>query len=158
MTIFQHTIDKVLSGEKTATSRLWKDDYVFSWSDYEKPNQIVLSQKAWEKGKIRKLYYVGQILSVQPNRGAKGIAKIRVMELAKRDVRLFWPEDIRNEGFKRRNEFLQVWISMHDKQVWRDTLNKTGVDYKHAVDQRPAALYQALVIRFELVTVAELAK
>lgn len=112
--IFQKTLDQVLSGGKVQTSRLWKDDYTFPSDEYDRewPN-VVLSMKAWEMGKIRRLYQVGQVLSVQPNRGQKGIAKIRVTELARRDVRNFTDEDIRREGFETRLGFYKVWYGMH---------------------------------------------
>lgn len=151
--LFIHTIEQVLAQKKRQTSRLWKPDYVFSWSDYEEPNQIVLSQKAWDAGKIRRLYYVGQELAVQAGRGQKGIARIRITELAKRDVRDFTEEDIRREGFESIHEFLRVWVSMHDKWLYKkiehfsQPTNLTGA----ITDNRPDELYTALVIRFELV-------
>lgn len=157
MTIFQHTIDKVVSGSKVQTSRIWKDDYVFSWSDYEEPNQIVLSQKAWDAGKIRKLYYVGQTLSVQPSRGAKGVAKIRITGLAKRDVRDFTAEDIRREGFLPTKsgfvDFYRVWYGMHFP-AYVKLLDDNYVNADWWLDSMKAQIAKhntALVIRFELV-------
>ncbi len=153
--LFIHTIDKVLSGEKTQTSRIWKDDYTFSWDEYDRElPTVVLSMKAWEAGKIRQLYRVGQTLAVQPKRGAKGVARIRILELAKRDVRNFASEDIQREGFEDISEFLRVWVSMHDKELFRkiehysQPTNLTGA----ITDKRPEWFYRTLVVRFELVS------
>src|SRR5690348_12450666 len=118
--IFQHTLPQVLAGQKTQTSRIWKEDYTFSCDEYDRDlRDVVLSMKAWDAGKIRRLYQVGSILSVQPNRGSKGIARIHILELAKRDVRDFTKEDIQREGFAYKHEFIETWIKMHDKPLWR---------------------------------------
>lgn len=150
--LFIHTLDKVLSGEKVQTSRIWKDNYLFPSDYYD--NEIrdcVLSRKAWDAGKIRHLYRIGQILSCQPARGAKGVAKILITELARRDVRDFSYEDIVREGFGNSNSpftwFFNVWADMHDKSLSK-TLQRIGIT---ALSDRPSELYTALVIRFELV-------
>lgn len=151
--LFIHTIDKVLSSEKTQTSRLWKDDYTFSEdeNDRELPN-VVLSLKAWEMGKIRRLYQAGQVLSVQPNRGQKGIAKIRVLSLARRDVRNFSYDDLIAEGFGDSDSpftwFFNVWTDMHDKTLSPAIVRNYGI--VQAVKDRPKQFYDALVIKFEL--------
>ncbi len=153
--IFQHSLNAVLNGSKSQTSRIWKPDYVFSWSDYEEPNQIVLSQKAWDAGKIRQLYRVGQVFSVQPNRGQKGVARIRILELAKRDVRTFDYTDIVREGFGASDSpytwFFNTWISMHDVSLSKEIANKTHVSVIEAIKGRPLEFYQALAIQFVLI-------
>lgn len=158
--IFQHTIDSVLSGEKTQTSRIWKDDYTFSCDEYDRelPN-VILSMKAFDAGKIHRLYQVGQVLSVQPARGQKGVAKIRILELAKRDVRSFTFAEIEKEGFEHAQDFIQLWAQMHDKAYYTTMPVKTfdGNSYDSVYEkwlrgfsERPTEFYQALVIRFEL--------
>ena len=151
--IFQHTIDAVLAGRKTQTSRLWKPDYVFSWSEYEEPNQVILSQKAWDKQQIRKLYYVGQELAVQPARGSKGVARIRVTELFRADVRDFTHEDIEREGFDSYKLFIDTWTSMHSAKLykWCYQYPKNPQDIMELAWHDKPANYDALVIRFELV-------
>jgi hypothetical protein len=151
--LFMHTIDKVLTGTKTATSRLWKDDYVFSWSDYEEPNQVVLSQKAWNEGKIRKLYYVGQVISAQPARGQKGVAKIRILALQKRDVRSYSEAEIAAEGYGSALEFYKVWYGMHLPPFLRLLTEEwvTPDKWLEMLSPQIAKHNTALFIRFELV-------
>ncbi len=104
--IFQHTLDAVLDGTKTQTSRVWKDNYV---SVVEGDNNITVISKS----SGRRLYYVGQEHAVQPKRGASGVGRIRITSLGKRNVSFFDAEDIRREGFQNMAEFLSVWRGMH---------------------------------------------
>lgn len=152
--IFQHTIEHVLAGRKSQTSRIWKDDYFFPSDEYDRTiKDVVLSRKAWDAGNIRHLYRVGQELAAQPARGQKGVARIRILELAKRDVRDFTQDDIVREGFTDERGFIQVWASMHDRWLWKLAMRQT-FDFYNAVRARPYEFYQALVIRFELVSEA----
>jgi hypothetical protein len=152
--IFQHTINDVLSGAKTQTSRIWKDDYFFP-SDYcdKTVYSTLLSRKAWGNNKVRRLYHVGQILSAQPNRGAKGVAKIRILELAKRDVRDFTDEDIAREGFVDRLDFFITWMYMHSKPYLKLLANEMVTEewWLDSMKVQVPELHTALVIRFELV-------
>lgn len=152
--IFSETWEEVLSGEKTQTSRLWKDDYFFPSDERDKTIYThLLSLKAWESGKIRTLYRVGQTLAVQKARGAKGIARIRILELARRDVRTFTDEDFYretgNETDSRDTLFWLTWLSMHDKPVYKQF---SDIQYlKDVLEGREVKRYDALVIRFELI-------
>lgn len=158
--IFQFTHEAVLSGAKSQTSRLWRDNWEMGYNgigNTPKPYDACYSFSIIEtqEGKsltYRKQYYIGQELSVQTARGTKGIAKIRILELTRRDVRSFDDEDYAREtgnyADSRDTLFWLTWLSMHDKPVYRqfseiqylsDVLN--GRDKKH---------YDALVIRFEL--------
>lgn len=138
--IFSFTIDKVLSKQKTQTSRIWTDNYEFR-------NGAIYSWHENKYGVPRKLYYIGQELSVQPARGNKGIARIRVTNLAKCDVRNFGTEDIAREGFENIEDFHKLWASMHDESYLRNVNNKV---YSF-LEFRPKEFYTALVIRFELI-------
>lgn len=152
--IFQHTLDKVLSGEKCQTSRFWKDDYLFPSDYYDNEiRDVVLSRKAWDAGKVRHLYRIGQVLSVQPKRSAKGVAKIRITELARRDVRDFTDEDIQREGFESRLDFFITWYYMHFPEYLK-LLAQDYVTPEWWLDAMKGQIPEkntALVIRFELV-------
>ncbi len=152
--MFLHTLPQILSGQKTQSSRIWKDDYFFPSDYYDKTiYTTLLSHKAWDAGKVRTLYRLGQILSVQPSRGVKGVAKIKILELAKRDVRDFDESDIAREGFPNRTWFLHTWTEMHDK-LMHNTLDYAALEAWHeALKTRPAQYYTALVICFELMEV-----
>lgn len=161
--LFQHTLEQVLSKQKTATSRLWKDGWYFGSHLQIKDSQFSAFQGNSvysTKGKIRKVYEVGQVLSVQPARGQKGVAKIRILELAKRDVRGFTFAEIEKEGFEHAQDFIQLWAQMHDKAYYATMPIKTfdGNSYDSVYEkwlrgfsERPADFYEALVINFELV-------
>jgi hypothetical protein len=148
--IFSHTIEQVLLARKVQTARIWKDNYKFGSNHetlHELPKTLYTVSSA---GAIRTQYQVGQELAVQPARGSKGIARIRVTELAKRDVRTFTGEDVKREGFSDFRQFIQVWSSMNDKWLYKKAMRET-FDFFDAVGVRPDELYTALVIRFELV-------
>ena len=131
--IFQHTLNDVLSGEKTQTSRIWKHYYrvqnshmrfVDRHEKFGKREFYVL----WSVNKsLRRLYEVGRTYAVQAKRGGKGLARIRILKLAKRDIREFDESDIQREGFDSFDSFYMLWQEMHDRN------------------------YEALVINFELV-------
>jgi hypothetical protein len=99
--IFQHTLDAVLSGRKSQTSRIWKDDYLLQ-------DDTLVSRKSG-----RRLYYVGQEFSVQPGRGKKAVARRRITQLEKWDVRDFTEADIQREGYSAGEDFLALWRSLH---------------------------------------------
>jgi hypothetical protein len=99
--IFQHTLAAVLNNSKTQTSRIWKDDY-------DLQDETLISRKSG-----RRLYYIGQGFSVQPGRGKKAVARRRITKLEKRDVRDFTEADIRREGYKKYEKFLDLWRSLH---------------------------------------------
>lgn len=151
MTIFQHTINEVLSGRKSQTSRIWKPNYIFIDGMNPPDDNITVLSSAKNSITSRKLYYVGQVLSVQPKRGAKGVAKIRILELAKRDVRDFTDEDIQREGFPHKTWFLHTWTEMHDKPMYRKLDYAELGSWHSELTNRPSEFYTALVIRFELV-------
>lgn len=152
--LFIHTLDKVLSGAKTQSSRIWKDDYFFPSDYYDREiRNVVLSRKAWDAGKVRHLYRIGQVLSVQPQRGARDVAKIRITQLAKRDVRDFTDEDIQREGFTSADDFYKIWYGMHFP-AYVKLLAEGYVNYDFWVESRKAMIPEkntALVLNFELV-------
>lgn len=151
--IFQHTWESVLSGRKSQTSRIWKDDYFFPSDYYDKTiYNHLLSLKSWDAGKPRTLYRVGQTLAVQPARGKKAIARIKVLELAKRDVRNFDALDIAYEGFDTRLDFYKVWVGMHFPAYLKllEDNYVTSDWWLDATRGQVANHWTALVIRFEL--------
>lgn len=121
--IFQHTIDDVLSGRKTGTTRIWKDYYRAGYKngvfvDVLQPieqNSLIKAIWSVNNDKKRKLYYIGQKLSVQPGRGKKGIATIEITRLTKIQIHHVIEDKsfIAREGFSNKAEFLKVWRDMH---------------------------------------------
>ena len=119
--IFQHTLERVLDGTKTQTSRIWKDSYEAWYGLYHTTMQAVVSLDT-----ERTVYEVGKTYAVQPARGKHGVARIRITALEKRSVHTFTDEDYARERLAPQT-FKGLWAEMHG---WND---------------------MALVIRFELV-------
>lgn len=168
MTIFQHTLDKVLSGEKTQTARIWKDSYrVGDYGNYFDEDYQHLGAEGIEvlwsvtSSGSRRLCREGQIRSVQPGRGKKGVARIRILKLWKQDVRDYLIDDIRCEGFLDSEPlvaqcgFFDVWCKMHDMKAYdfgQHNYNYSS-EYLSFISYRPVELYTALCIKFELIDV-----
>lgn len=158
--IFQHTIDKVLSGQKTQTRRL------VSVNDVELVRPLPQDKMFFQRGETfvaypatetrpvtgierngRRWHYVGQEIAAQPGRGKPAAARIRITDIRREDVRHISVEDVWAEGFLSKFEFIQTWVSMHDKPVLRYP------DWKlTSLSARPADRYDAWALTFELVT------
>ncbi len=106
--IFQYTIDKVLDGSKTQTRRIYKPNKHYpSYSD----------NTYWAVYGVQgapPIYEVGHTYAVQPGRGKKSVARIRVTSIRLEDVRCISQADVEAEGFTSRGEFLETWSKMHD--------------------------------------------
>lgn len=165
--LFIHTIDKVLSGQKTQTRRLVKPDdtelikpldtdLVFSEGD-----KLFTFYKATETRDItsverngRHIYNVGQTYAVQPGRGKPAVARIRITDIRCEDVREISAEDAKAEGFESVTHFLLVWTQMHDSKIYNryPTTGQISLALEQGVIQdHPANRYQAWALTFELV-------
>jgi hypothetical protein len=113
--IFQYTLSVVLNRSKTQTRRIMKsDDVVVRALD----NQI---QSVTHKGRTK--WEVGKTYSVQPRRGAKAVARIRLKKIRSENVSRISTADALAEGFKSRQAFLTTWRQIHgddalDVRVW----------------------------------------
>lgn len=119
--IFQHTIDKVLDGTKTQTRRIVKDD---QFSSTVARSVLPYIRTRYRYGEIayvgagsRIVYEVGKTYAVQPGRGKKAAARMRIMSIRREDVRRISLADVQAEGFQDKYHFLQVWTDMHDPKV-----------------------------------------
>lgn len=133
--IFQHTIDKVLSGEKTQTRRIVKPTHtdIIKWS-----MAIDKFEMSSESGKLmvklpeniasqqpivriesndRSLYEVGKTYAIQPGRGMKAVGRIEIVSIRREDVRCISLADVKAEGFDTVDDFLATWVLMHDKRM-----------------------------------------
>lgn len=123
--IFQHTWEKVLSGEKTQTRRiaLPEPDGTGSFDcemisypmGIESVQRIRVNDDSW-----RTIYQVGKTYAVQPSRTAKAIARIRITDIRREDVRKISQADAKAEGFANEIEFWKTWYGMHDKYAFRN--------------------------------------
>lgn len=139
--IFQHTIDKLLSGEKTQTRRLasWRDGH---HGKATRMDLTILSAKNWE---------VGKTYAVQPGRGKKAVGRIRITRIEYQDVRDISYPDVQSEGFSSRVEFWQTWCGMHDKSALPFAPFESYEAVREYLMTRPADRYQAWVLAFTLV-------
>lgn len=149
--LFIHTIDKVLSGEKTQTRRIAKPGD--EWFPEDLGDAAAVMHKGFSA--YRLVYEVGKTYAVQPGRGKPAVARIRITGIRSEDVREIDYEDVRAEGFKYESEFLYTWCMMHDKKGYSEYFEqnvKTVVHQPAAfLKSRPAERYQAWVLTFALV-------
>lgn len=181
--IFQYTWRHVLDDTKTLTHRLVKpgDELRFVPRG---PWQI--RQAAVMRGN-RTIYSVTQPRSVQPGRGlptiyyttttfedgriehcevagpdSAGLAqplRIRIIDIHRADVRAISEQDVRDEGFESKLDYLCTWCLMHDKAWYRRALEalpqhagqvSPAVDDKFfaMLSNRPSSHYDAWAISF----------
>ena len=109
--IFAHTLDKVIQGEKWQTRRLVKPGECFE------DNKRIIKNG-------RRMYEVGRSYAVQPNRGQKAVARIRLKGLRKETIDKITESDARAEGFASVGDFLNTWHGIHgfhtdlSSEVW----------------------------------------
>lgn len=148
---FNHTWQKVLSGEKTQTRRIslphadGTGEFDCEMIGY--PDGVMSVQRLKKHGdRWRTIYQIGKTYAVQPGRTAKGIARIRITGIRCEDVREINREDVEAEGFASRYAFWSVWTKMHDPAMVKG-------DYLYAMlmTERPAERYAAWALTFELV-------
>lgn len=141
--LFVHTIDKVLDQSKTQTRRIVKAGDVYL--ENTRTGQCGVFQDDI-KVSDRPKYIIGKTYAAQPARGKPAVARIRITDIRREDVRAISVEDVWQEGFLSKFEFMQTWVAMHDKPVLRYP------DWKlSSLSGRPAERYDAWALTFELV-------
>ena len=102
--IFAYTVDKVVEGIKSQTRRLIK------------PNeQLDANQQRVISLNNRTVYEVGKSYAVQPGRGKKAVARIRLTGIRCETVANISDADAHAEGFLSRQAFIHTWYSIHGK-------------------------------------------
>lgn len=96
--IFQHTLEKVLSGQKTQTRRRIKPDKKF-------------------------IYQVGRTYAVQPKQGQAAVARFEVTAIKKQRLGEMTHEEALAEGFASVADYQQLWVKQYgsfntDEEVW----------------------------------------
>lgn len=164
--LFIHTWEKVLSGEKTQTRRVVKPlhcAWANSYDEHDDPIEIThVANVIDDPGSYKtvELYRIGKTYAVCPGRGKTQVARIRITDIRREDVRNISDSDALAEGFKSYREFLALWVRMHDKNWWMPKMNNDAnlaySYHKHMMGflyltERPAEHYQAWALTFELV-------
>lgn len=161
--IFQHTWQKVLTGEKVQTRRLVKPRQIFEErTEFGLPPAVFTVSNASDP-RPKVLYEVGKTYAVQPGRGKAAVARIRILSIRREDVREISDEDVRAEGFSSAARFFDTWVCMHDKKLAQEighwfVARRVAVDSESAANiyywqmrERPTERYDAWVLTFELV-------
>ncbi len=126
--IFQHTAALVLAGVKTQTRRP-----VARGGDFHQPPRSVFTDGECVEivyGLCRNRWRVGQTLAVQPGRGQRAIARIRVTAIRyEARAGAISEVDARAEGYDDPAAFGAVWQAMHgaaalDQPCWCLTFDK----------------------------------
>lgn len=103
--IFQYTWPQVISRQKTQTRRVAGMNEVAIRSHH---NRIVA---VMHNG--REKWRVGRTYAVQPGRGRRQIARIRVVRIRSERLSRISQADARAEGFADRREFMRTWERIH---------------------------------------------
>lgn len=156
--IFAHTIDKVLSGEKTQTRRIIKPHEDYYHAELGGDDRIipagVFHWQAPSYGWSKPVYIVGKDYAVQRGRGIAAEGRIRITDIQREDVRNIDEIDVCAEGFSDHVEFIETWTKMHDPKFYEKHSDTEDGHYWlwRARWERPDAFYQAWVLTFALVT------
>ena len=162
--IFQHTIDKVLSGKKTQTRRIVKPGDEYFPKDLSAPTAIMRKGHS----SYRLVFEIGKTYAVQGGRKHRASGRIRITGLRLDDAREIVDADVLAEGFASTADFLATWVSMHDPKFFfeRDEFEPekfigvtpdgnpylwTEGELMAQLWERPASLYACWAITFELV-------
>ena len=116
--IFQHTWQKVLSGQKTQTRRLARDNDRLWTAEVEDgtPDKVL-----WRGSRVK--WRTGRSYAVQPGRGKHAVARIRLLDIRYQLLGHVTEAEARAEGFRSLDEFERTWTSIHgrlkiDQPVW----------------------------------------
>jgi hypothetical protein len=116
--IFQHTWQKVLSGQKTQTRRLARDtDRLWTVEVEDRQPEKVL----WRGDRAK--WRTGRDYAVQPGRGKKAIGRIRLLDIRYQHLGHVKEVEARAEGYGSLNEFEEAWTRIHgyydaEQPVW----------------------------------------
>ena len=146
--IFQHTWQRVLDGTKTQTRRRAKSNELLSES--HSSISVWVPDTPRSKGHYRFVYQIGRTYAVQPARGKKAVARIRITDIRLEDVREISDEDVLAEGFASWADFLGLWCNMHDKQSGHEYDQAVHGAWRDYLRTRPDERYQAWALTFEL--------
>ncbi len=116
--IFRHTWIKILSGQKTQTRRLVRDSDRL-WSVEHEGRE--LEKVLWRGERVK--WRTGRSYAVQPDRGKKAVARIRLLDIRYQFLAHVSEEEAQAEGFSSLAEFIEIWVKIHghydaEQPVW----------------------------------------
>jgi hypothetical protein len=142
-------IEKILSGQKTQTRRPVKPGETLE----PYPLSALRTNEEWQlavflpSGQVK--WGIGRTYAVCPGRGKKQVARIRVLDRRREDVRNISEADAMAEGFSNDRLFLMTWCEFYDPRGL-DILNQYSGESLGILTIRPDHLYDAWALTFEL--------
>ena len=111
--IFAYTWQKVLDGSKTQTRRLVRNGEILD---------VLPSGNAVRSASGRLKWVEGRTYAVQPGRGKRQVARIRINYIYRQRLQEITEDDAKAEGFASRDEFAQAWNNIHREPCtrWED--------------------------------------
>lgn len=103
--IFQHTLEPVLTGQKTQTRRLAKAGET---AVYDADHALV---EVRANGRVK--YRVGGTYAVQPSRNMAAVARIRLLAIEQKRANDVSAAEARAEGYAHPDDFLAAWQAIH---------------------------------------------
>jgi len=105
--IFQYTLPKIISGEKTQTRRVTKAN--------EEPRFVDGTiQSVAQSGRTK--WRIGKTYAIQPRRGSRQVGRIELKNIRYEPVREISRTDAKKEGFATPQEFFDTWKKIHGEQ------------------------------------------
>ena len=124
--------DKVLSGEKTQTRRLKRENEYFTRGSFGQPDCV--SRRSETTLDIRK-WVVGRTYAVQPGRGKKAVGRIKLLVIREESLQDMSGADAIAEGWPRDREFFPrmntaikalIWF----RNLWNSINKKPGARWE----------------------------
>lgn len=110
--IFVYTLQNVLAGKKTQTRRLAREGERLVVKPTPEGDVTVIETAA-----KRVMYQTGRTYAVQPGRGKKAVARMRITDLKCECVEDVTLQGARAEGYPSRQAFLDVWHDIYGKEA-----------------------------------------
>lgn len=145
MTIFQHRLKQLLTGQKTETSRITcavsdgtgKAGHEVIRYPGGKKTMCRLGEDRLGNPRWLKVWQVGQAYAIQPGRGIHSVGRYKVLDVWLQDVRTVSTAQIKAEGFWNKDtrgeegyyHFMRTWIAMYDRQ-FEFRFDPSLVDYR----------------------------
>lgn len=120
-------VEKILAGEKTVTRRPAKT---------QMGDLVTATTRPEAQAACR--YEVGKTYAVQPGRGKKGVARIRVLDVDRYELDLIGDIDAAREGFGGWEEFRDYWRALYGSYDPTQLVDRIEFELVEATPERAA--------------------
>lgn len=179
MQVHLDLIYKIIMGEQTQMRRLWKCCEALYNADTDQPyvwRDAANGRHGLTRYQVGKVYAIQPgrgkptiwwkprgyhdtptlwpIGAFKPDEIRKRVGyqplRIRILTIRRHDVRLISRADALAEGFEDRWAFMQRWVEINDKTLWRQSRQGAQLTMLK-IDSRPNRFYDAWALTFEVV-------